>query len=128
MKKLTLLLLFIAFGINSASAQIEKKKFKEKVEIETELGYLLYTPEDYKSSKKDYPLIVFLHGAGERGTDLNKVKVHGPFDYMQKGNEIDAVILAPQCPAETYWQPHQVAGLIKSIIKKFYRCAPRSPI
>tara|TARA_B100000678_G_scaffold158153_1_gene132151 strand:+ start:43 stop:756 length:714 start_codon:yes stop_codon:yes gene_type:complete len=119
MKKLTLLLLFIAFGINSASAQIEKKKFKEKVEIETELGYLLYTPEDYKTSKKDYPLIVFLHGAGERGTDLDKVKVHGPFDYMQKGNEIDAVILAPQCPAETYWQPHQVAGLIKSIIKKY---------
>ena len=118
MKKLALLLLFIGFGINSASAQIEKKKFKEKVEIETELGYLLYTPEDYKTSKKDYPLIVFLHGAGERGTDLDKVKVHGPFDYMQKGNEIDAVILAPQCPAETYWQPHQVAGLIKSIIKK----------
>lgn len=117
MKKLLFIIAVFCFVFNASYGQIEKKQFKEKVKLETELGYLLYTPENYSTSKKDYPLIVFLHGAGERGTDLEKVKVHGPFDYMKKGNKIDAVILAPQCPNNTYWQPHQVAALIKSIIK-----------
>ncbi|MBW2961982.1 prolyl oligopeptidase family serine peptidase [Mesonia aestuariivivens] len=119
MKKLTFIVLLFCFTINASFGQIEKKNFKQKVELETELGYLLYTPKGYHTTKKDYPLIVFLHGAGERGTDLDKVKVNGPFNYLEKGNKIDAVILAPQCPAETYWQPHQVAGLVKSIIKKY---------
>ncbi|WBL23062.1 prolyl oligopeptidase family serine peptidase [Zunongwangia sp. HRR-M8] len=118
--KIAILGLFIFFGISSEAQTdgISKNQFKEKVEIPVDMGYLLYKPEGYKNSKKDYPLIVFLHGAGERGTDLQKVKVNGPFQYLKDGNEIDAVILAPQCPEGTYWQPDEVAGLIKKIIKE----------
>ncbi|WP_417885823.1 prolyl oligopeptidase family serine peptidase [Zunongwangia sp.] len=113
---LIVILLFSTFF--SAEAQTSENQFKEEVTIPVDLGYLLYKPDGYEKSKKEYPLIVFLHGAGERGTDLQKVKVNGPFQYLKDGNKIEAVILAPQCPAETYWQPEEVAALVKKIIKK----------
>ncbi|WP_255584676.1 prolyl oligopeptidase family serine peptidase [Zunongwangia sp. SCSIO 43204] len=120
LSNIALLGLFIFFGITAEAqtAGISENQFKEKVEIPVDMGYLLYKPEAYKKSKEDYPLIVFLHGAGERGTDLQKVKVNGPFQYLKEGNEIDAVMLAPQCPAETYWQPDEVAALVMKIIKE----------
>ena len=44
-------------------------------------GYLEYLPEDYDNTKK-YPIVFFLHGAGERGEDLDLVARHGYFRYM----------------------------------------------
>lgn len=110
--------LFFFSVMFSVEAQTSENHFNEKVEIPVDLGYLLYKPEGYKKSTKKYPLIVFLHGAGERGTDLQKVKVNGPFQYLKAGNKIEAVMLAPQCPAETYWQPDEVAALVKKVIKE----------
>lgn len=67
-------------------------------------GYFLYVPKNKDNEK--LPLIVFLHGAGERGngtTDLEKVKVHGLPKYVAEGNEYPAIILAPQCPEGRVW-------------------------
>ena len=113
-----LFLIFIVSVYSSSFSQISEHTFDEKVEIPVKLDYVLYTPDGYKDSKKEYPLIVFLHGAGERGTDLSKVSVHGPLQYIKEGNKIDAVILAPQCPEGVYWQPHEVAALVKKVIKQ----------
>jgi predicted peptidase len=55
---------------------------------------MLYTVLKIQRKK---PLIIFLHGSGEKGTDIEKVKVHGPFKYL-KNNDLDAYVLAPQCP------------------------------
>src|SRR5438105_8007743 len=47
--------------------------------VELKLEYLLFLPEGYdKNQEQKWPLMVFLHGAGERGTDINMVKKHGP--------------------------------------------------
>ena len=50
-------------------------RYKEKNPEEVDLSYLLYLPNDYQQNKQDYPLVLFLHGAGERGTNLEKVKI-----------------------------------------------------
>lgn len=113
-----LFLLFIVSFYSSSFSQVTEHTFDEKVEMPVKLDYVLYTPDAYKDSKKDFPLIVFLHGAGERGTDLSKVSVHGPLQYIKEGNKIDAVILAPQCPEGVYWQPHEVAALVKKVINE----------
>ncbi len=113
------LFLFLLVGVFSSSfSQISEHTFDEAVEIPVKLNYALYTPDGYLNSQEDYPLIVFLHGAGERGDDLSKVAVHGPLQYIKEGNKIDAVILAPQCPEGVYWQPHEVAALVKNVIKE----------
>lgn len=117
MKKYLYLLYIV--GVSSSSfSQISEHSFDENVEIPFKLNYVLYTPEGYQDSIEDFPLIVFLHGAGERGTDLSKVSIHGPLQYIKDGNKIDAVILAPQCPEGVYWQPHEVAALVKKVIKE----------
>ena len=55
----------------------QKEHFKKDVVISADLKYLLYLPKDYNLSGKSFPLIVFLHGAGERGDNLDLIKVHG---------------------------------------------------
>lgn len=117
MKKFLILLFIITLNLNVFS-QVSEHKFDQNVEVPVKLDYVLYTPDGYKDSQKDYPLIVFLHGAGERGTDLSKVSVHGPLNYIKQGNKIEAVILAPQCPEGVYWRAHEVAELVKQVIKE----------
>lgn len=85
-------------------------------------GYYLYYPT--KSSKEKLPLIVFLHGAGERGdgtTELEKVKVHGLTKYLSEGVEYPAIILAPQCPQGVVWSNliFALKELIDSIIEEY---------
>ena len=67
-----------------------------------EFGYLRYLPEDYEKGES-FPLVVFLHGAGERGNDLEKVAVHGYLKHVREGMSYPFVCVAPQCPDEKYW-------------------------
>lgn len=76
--------------------------------------YILQKPADTKQLK---PLIIFLHGSGEKGTDLSKVKVHGPLKYIQN-HTLDAFILAPQCPENAVWEPKSLHKLIEKIVSE----------
>src|SRR5689334_15504251 len=54
-------------------------KFEVKRTKELSADYLLFLPEGYDQDRtKSWPLILFLHGAGERGSDVWKVIAHGP--------------------------------------------------
>ncbi len=65
------------------------------------LGGYLYSPE---KEPPDLPLIVFLHGAGERGTNTEHLLRHGiPRLITEEGREYNAYILVPQCPATYVW-------------------------
>jgi predicted peptidase len=89
----------------------------------SDLGYIIYTPAKLK---KNLPLIVFLHGAGERGngtTDLERVNVHGVSHYCNDGTfELDAVVLCPQCPEGTVWNKMTVElkALIDKVAAKYH--------
>jgi len=85
-----------------------------------ELGYLLYLPEPYKKTEPDaWPLVVFLHGSGERGTDLAKVAVHGPARLVNEGKQFPFILVSPQCPEGAWWNPEDVMALIREIQKKY---------
>lgn len=65
--------------------------------------YLQYLPVDFDSGKK-YPLLLFLHGAGERGNDPNLIASHGYFQYVKENSaEYPFIMIAPQCPDGKYW-------------------------
>lgn len=68
-------------------------------------------PKDYDANKQ-YPLFVFLHGAGERGSDNEKQLTHGK-DFLINNfqSAYPAIVIAPQCPESSYW-----ANAKKSII------------
>src|SRR5690242_8020214 len=64
------------------------------------LPYRLLKPKNYDPAKK-YPLVIFLHGAGERGDDNEKQLVHGMNDFASDEvmEKYPAFVMAPQCPA-----------------------------
>ena len=66
-------------------------------------NYALYLPEDFDENKK-YPLVFFLHGAGERGDDLDIGCRHGYMKHVrEKGAKYPFIIVAPQCPSTMIW-------------------------
>ena len=66
-------------------------------------GYVKYLPKNYDESKK-YPLVFFLHGAGERGDDLDRVCCHGYMKHVRESAaEYPFIFIAPQCPNEKFW-------------------------
>ncbi|HAQ37303.1 MAG TPA: phospholipase [Saprospirales bacterium] len=95
--------------------QLQTKGKLIEVKPENGYAYVLHQPAECTSSK---PLIVFLHGSGEKGDDLELVKVHGPLKYL-KTNYLDAYVLAPQCPQNEYWQNEKLDVLIKKIISEY---------
>jgi len=68
------------------------------------LPYRLLMPEGFDSSRK-YPLLLFLHGGGERGSDNEKQLTHGSglFTHPLNRGAFPAVILVPQCAQDSYW-------------------------
>jgi predicted peptidase len=65
--------------------------------------YLLFLPDGYNKNKQSWPLILFLHGAGERGSDLEKVKKHGPPKIVDKQKDFPFIVVSPQCPEGDWW-------------------------
>jgi predicted peptidase len=83
------------------------------------LPYLHYAPV---SDAKPAPLVLFLHGAGERGSDLERVKAHGLPRELGAGNPLpeSAHVLAPQCPAESWWpfELHHLSTLLEDALAR----------
>jgi len=88
-----------------------EKSFQKTVTKTVSCRYLLFLPRDYGREEKPWPLIMFLHGAGERGSDLEKVKVHGPPKIVEKQKDFPFIVVSPQCPEEKWW-PGQIDILI----------------
>jgi predicted peptidase len=82
------------------------ERLSATVTREVSLDYLLALPEGYSADGERWPLILFLHGAGERGSNLEKVKVHGPPKLIEAGQQIPAIVVSPQCPEESWWTEH----------------------
>lgn len=70
------------------------------------LPYRLLKPEKY-NGKKDYPLVVFLHGAGERGTDNEAQLRLGVAEFFTSNREkYPCFAVVPQCPKEASWSTY----------------------
>ncbi len=106
-------IIFLLFTGNVYSQS--EKKFKST----KKLNYLLYTPDGYSAKGKKTPLMLFLHGAGERGNDLEKVKKWGPPKVLENGGKIPFVVVAPQCPKGQYWDIYLLKDLLDKIVSSY---------
>ena len=103
------------------AAKQKPQHFDGRISRRAPLDYLLYLPEGYnakENKKKRWPLILFLHGMGERGTNLNKVKVHGPPKMVEGMTNLPFVIISPQCPLGQWWDVESLAALLDKVIRK----------
>lgn len=106
MKKFALLLILAMSSTLLLTAQNElflKKEFISKTDT---LRYRILFPENYDKSK-EYPLVLFLHGSGERGSDNEKQLVHGSYLFTDPANRTNfpAIVVFPQCPTNDFWAP-----------------------
>ncbi|QDS91571.1 Prolyl oligopeptidase family protein [Roseimaritima multifibrata] len=87
-------------------------------QVKVEMDYLLALPKDY-DKQDSWPLILFLHGAGERGDDLELVKMHGPPKLIGEGKDMPFIVVSPQCPKNVWWEPIELSALLDQVIKKY---------
>ena len=80
----------------------------------------IYVPKNYDPTcGEKWPVMLFLHGAGERGTDWELARRHGPGKLVKQGMEFPFIIVAPQCPADTCWWVHQLEALLDYTIANY---------
>jgi predicted peptidase len=88
--------------------------------FETKSGpILIYLPADYDKQAVRWPLIVFLHGAGERGTDINLVKQVGLPLLLDEGLSCPCLVAAPQCDLGASWQTELVMRAVDCVASSF---------
>ena len=103
----------VAFGDEKPGVQITAKL---DTQVKVQMGYLLYLPKDYEKQEL-WPLVLFLHGAGERGEDLELVKKHGPPKLIGEGKHFPFIVVSPQCPKDRWWEPIELTALLDDITK-----------
>ena len=108
MKKYNLLFLLLwLFSLNPVFAQQKPETsggylYKTHTKDNQTLNYRILYPLDFDESKT-YPLVVFLHGAGERGNDNEAQLIHGSKLFLDSLEKYPAVVIFPQCPKTDYW-------------------------
>lgn len=82
------------------------------------LGHLVYLPAGDRldpvtnAPQRRWPLLLFLHGACERGNNLASVARHGPPRLVEQNRVLPFIIISPQCPTGSYWDPGVLARLL----------------
>lgn len=81
--------------------------------------YKIFYPKSYKKeADKKWPLLLFLHGAGERGNDLKIVELQGLPNYLRKREEFPFVVAYPQCPSRAYWEVSSLNNWLEEVLKE----------
>ena len=85
--------------------------------------YLLFLPNGYGSRAERWPLILFLHGSGERGDDIERVRVHGPPKIVTQRPDFPFIVVAPQVETDMVWSTAKLDALLEEVVEK-YRVDP----
>jgi predicted peptidase len=104
-------------GACEGPAAAEQRAARLDTQVRVTLDYLLYLPEDYEQ-REAWPLMLFLHGAGERGDDLELVKRHGPPKLVETNEGFPFILVSPQCKPDRWWEPVELTALVDEIVAK----------
>ncbi|MGA2064118.1 MAG: prolyl oligopeptidase family serine peptidase [Thermoguttaceae bacterium] len=109
----------MAAGVVGGEPAQQEKSFEKEVVVKVKIKYLLYLPIAYESDKKLWPLILFLHGAGESGDDLAKVKTHGPPKLIEsKKRDFPCIVVSPQSSGRG-WNVDTLTALLDDLAANY---------
>jgi predicted peptidase len=111
--------LLITTSFNYTFGQQSEKKLQTEILTQFEIDYLIYLPDGYAESSNEWPLLLFLHGVGERGNDLNIVKRNGPPKLIEEGKKFPFIIVSPQCAERTDWDNRTLIVLLDFLESKY---------
>ncbi len=87
--------------------------------LKTNTRYLTFLPAAYSAKGPASPLILFLHGSGERGTDLEKVKTWGPPAIAERDPAFPFIVISPQLPDGEAWHALTLKGLLDDVLAQY---------
>jgi predicted peptidase len=96
----------------------QEKQFEREITVKVKINYLLFLPADYGKTDKTWPLILFLHGAGESGNDLAKVKTHGPPKIVETKKDFPFIVVSPQS-AGRGWDVETLRALLDDVAANY---------
>jgi predicted peptidase len=100
-------------------------KLRTRIGLAETFNYLAQLPDGYDADPaKRWPLILFLHGSGDRGTDVTSAAIFhgGPPQVIAGGRKVPAIVVSPRCPDE--WWSAPVLGQFIDVISAKYRVDP----
>ena len=103
-KSIKLLVLILIFFGGKVFAQESLYKEKNFIKGQDTLQYRIMYPKNFDKTRQ-YPVVLFLHGAGERGNDNKAQLVHGSklFALEKNRDAFQAIVIFPQCPKDSFW-------------------------
>jgi predicted peptidase len=112
-----LLMVFPFLLLSALAAKTQQTPHKAVLQSRHEIQYLLYLPAGYhQNPSQQYPLLLFLHGGGETGNDIEKVKTHGPPRLIHEGRDFPFIVVSPQNPEENgFWNETALIELLNQI-------------
>ncbi|WP_326540215.1 dienelactone hydrolase family protein [Pseudorhodoferax sp.] len=94
------------------------ESFNASIHKRVALRYWLWMPDDAARPPWGWPLVIFLHGSGERGDDLARVKAHGLPKYAAAGRRFPFVLVAPQIPDGMAWDSDALEALRADLVAR----------
>jgi predicted peptidase len=118
-------IVFCLFGLiasldaqsNSVSPQ-QIKHFEQDIKVTVKYEYLLFLPKGYDQGKQSWPLMLFLHGAGDAGTNMNRVKILGPPKIVETKPDFPFILISPQSPVRS-WNLDALNALLDDVIQRY---------
>jgi predicted peptidase len=103
-----------------ASAPVQTaEQFQFQKTLSSKVNYLQFLPKGYDpKGERRWPLILFLHGAGERGTNVWRAAIHGPGKQAAAQPDFPFIIISPQCPEQQIWSKDVLLALLDEIIAR----------
>lgn len=119
-----LLLSFFLVSFNGQSQNQTKEYYQTKLKSNTTIGYLSYLPPAYKASNEEFPLMIFLHGLGQIGSNLDGLLYYGPPKLIHQGKwpaDRPFVVISPQTPSVfgSSWNTALIDEVIEQVKSKY---------
>lgn len=102
----------------------QSQTFTTHITLAVTRSYLLYLPKEYDTARETrWPLVLFLHGSGERGENIQQVTHQGLPRLVERGSDFPFIIVSPQCPTHDWWTTEasiaSLAALIDEIEQRY---------
>jgi predicted peptidase len=112
-------MLAAGLALSTAAAAAQPAQKPRTITVHQKISYLTFLPKTYSAKGAPVPLIVFLHGSGERGNDLNKVKAWGPPAIAEKDPAFPFMVVSPQVPDGEWWDANLLKGMIDEVLARY---------
>jgi len=108
-----------AHGAEPAAPAPRQSPASATFTLQRTLKYLVQLPDGYEGGDSKWPLLVFLHGSGERGDNLKQVEVNGPPKLIAAGKRLPFIVVSPQCPDGLPWYGPEIDALVGQLVHTY---------